>query len=91
MGRIAPDKWKHFYTGIPLGAILYGVGMYFLHRNVLVAALSAVAVAAIAYGFELFSLITGWGHYDVMDAVASFIGGAVGILLAIGCYFVFFA
>jgi len=37
----------------------------------------------ISYGFELFSKITGLGRYDFMDAVASAIGGVIGILLAL--------
>jgi glycopeptide antibiotics resistance protein len=36
-------------------------------------------VIAISYGFELFSKITGIGVYDVMDAVASIIGGVIGM------------
>jgi hypothetical protein len=35
--------------------------------------------AAIGYGFELFSKITGKGHYDFMDAVATVIGALPGI------------
>ena len=40
-------------------------------------------VGTISYGFELFSLITGLGVYDFMDAVASVIGGVLGLGLAL--------
>lgn len=79
MKKIGKDKWKHFYTGIFLG-LLFQFIFYFvfnlapLTSNVL----SFVTVAAIAYGFELFSLFSGYGHYDVMDAIASIIGGVLG-------------
>lgn len=39
-------------------------------------------VAGISYGFELFSLLSGKGHHDVMDAVASIMGGVVGMGLS---------
>ena len=46
-------------------------------------------VVAVSYGFELFSLITGKGHYDVMDAVASIIGGILGMLAGGRIYLIF--
>lgn len=83
--KIAPDKWRHFYTGIPMGAVLQGVGLWLWPDNFLLATLLAfAAVAAISYGFELFSKITGMGVYDFMDAVASAIGGVIGMGVAIG-------
>lgn len=39
--------------------------------------------AFISYGFEVFSLLTGKGRYDVADAVYSFIGALAGILLVL--------
>lgn len=42
---------------------------------------SFVLIIAISYGFELFSLITKKGHYEILDAVAAIIGGVVGIEL----------
>jgi glycopeptide antibiotics resistance protein len=42
-----------------------------------------VGVVAISYGFELFSKITGMGVYDVMDAVASVIGGLLGMVVVL--------
>jgi hypothetical protein len=37
---------------------------------------------AIAYGFELFSLFTGKGHYELMDAVAGVLGALIGMAAA---------
>ena len=82
--HIKPDKWRHFETGILMGLVLQfafwkiltgGTGKTML--------LSFIAVIVISYGFELFSKITGLGRYDFMDAVASAIGGVIGILLAL--------
>lgn len=42
---------------------------------------SFILVVAISYGFELFSLFTGRGHYELLDAVAGTIGGIVGIAI----------
>lgn len=78
--KIAPDKWKHFLVGIPMGAVLLGFCAYIMPSAPIKAALLAMLpVVGISYGFELFSKITGKGHYDVMDAFASILGGIVGI------------
>jgi glycopeptide antibiotics resistance protein len=83
--RIAPDKWKHFYFGILMGAVLQGLGWYFYPSGMLLVSISVfILVCAISYGFELFSKVTGWGIYDIMDAVASVIGGVVGMGVAWG-------
>ena len=37
-------------------------------------------VSIISYGFELYSKYTGHGHYELMDAVASIVGGVLGML-----------
>lgn len=87
--NIAPDKKRHFYAGILMGAALQGLGWWLMPGDI---ALSAVIVLAlviiISYGFELFSLVTGMGIYDFMDAVASAIGGILGMGLALlaGCW-----
>lgn len=83
--KIAPDKWRHFYVGIGMGAVLQGVSWWMFPNNLLLAIILAfVAVCAISYGFELFSKITGMGIYDFMDAVWSAIGGVVGMGLTFG-------
>ncbi|RYY66037.1 MAG: hypothetical protein EOO13_16385 [Chitinophagaceae bacterium] len=82
MIKIAPDKWKHFYAGIVLGILSHAGALYLLHLPAVAAFfLALAAVVVIGYGFELFSLVTGLGHYDVMDAVATVIGGLPGMAL----------
>lgn len=77
-----PDKWKHFFVAIPLGALIQFFVVYFLIANVVIAAIvSFLVLVAICYGFELFSLVTGKGHHDDMDAIAGIIGGTGGILV----------
>lgn len=78
--KIARDKWIHFFTGIPMGAVLqFILILIFPHNDVWAIIITGIMVIAISYGFELFSKITGWGRYDFMDAVASVIGGAIGM------------
>ncbi|MGZ5286165.1 MAG: hypothetical protein ACXWB9_03225 [Flavisolibacter sp.] len=84
MKKIAPDKWRHFYAGIVMGVVLQAFMFFVLNDNTAIAILVALAgVVAISYGFELFSKVTGMGHHDVMDAVASIIGGVAGMGLVI--------
>jgi VanZ family protein len=76
----APDKWKHFFVGIAMGAVLQGFTSFLLKDHLVIATLLAfVLVLAISYGFELFSKTTGLGIYDIIDAVASAIGGVIGM------------
>jgi glycopeptide antibiotics resistance protein len=78
--KIAPDKWKHFYVGILMGAVLQGLGWWLLPGHIGLSVVIALAIVImVSYGFELFSLITGMGRYDFMDAVASVIGGSLGM------------
>jgi hypothetical protein len=79
--KIAPDKWKHFYVGILMGSVLQTIALWVL-TPVMATVIVLFVVVFISYGFELFSKITGLGHYDVMDAVASVIGGLLGMGLA---------
>ena len=80
MKKIAPDKWKHFYAGIVMGAILQVFFWWILPAHHIWATAGAlIMVMAISYGFELFSLITGLGYYEVLDAVAGILGGIIGI------------
>jgi VanZ family protein len=78
--KIAPDKWKHFFVGIVMGAVLQTFFSFLLdeHKGLRIL-LALIFSIAIAYGFELFSKFTGKGHYEVMDAVAAVIGAAIGI------------
>jgi glycopeptide antibiotics resistance protein len=81
--KIAPDKWKHFYVGILMGLILQAAGLWFFaDQPVLGTGIVLLIVIAISYGFELFSKFTGFGIYDFMDAVASVVGGVLGMIIA---------
>jgi glycopeptide antibiotics resistance protein len=78
--KIAPDKWKHFFVGIGMGITLQVFFLYVTHLSLMSALIwSLVLSIVISYGFELFSLITGKGHYEVMDAVAGVLGAMVGM------------
>lgn len=80
MKRIAPDKWKHFFVGLVMGAVVQLAGNWLLPTHLVIATLLAFAiVVAISYGFELYSKFTGHGHYELMDAVAAIIGGLLGM------------
>ncbi|MEO6230710.1 MAG: hypothetical protein ABJB11_22750 [Ferruginibacter sp.] len=77
--KIAPDKKKHFVVGIPLGIFLQLVASYFFSGLLIPILLAFFVLSLICYGFELFSLITGKGHADNMDAIAGILGGIVGL------------
>ncbi len=80
--KIEKDKWKHFFVGIPLGALLYFFSIHFFElKNWNEISLSFIALVIICYGFELLSLITGKGHADNLDAIAGIAGGIIGIFL----------
>ncbi|MDB5232340.1 MAG: hypothetical protein JWN76_3145 [Chitinophagaceae bacterium] len=85
--KIAPDKWKHFIVGIFLGLIFQAVLLFFMPGQTgLTIILTLSIVIVISYGFELFSLITGMGHYELMDAVAAVIGGVIGQAAVLICF-----
>ena len=78
--KVAPDKWKHFYTGIFMGIILQAFSSFLIKDHLgLATVIAFIVVIAVSYGFELFSKFSGLGHYDFMDAVASTVGGTLGI------------
>lgn len=80
--KIEADKKKHFFVGIPLGVFLQFLSEYFFPFQPVVATVISVGIlAAICYGFELFSLVTGRGHADNLDAIAGIIGGIIGIVI----------
>lgn len=82
--KIPPDKWKHIIVGILMGIVfLVIVHTFFSQYLVIGYIISFLLIAGIGYGFELFSLFTGLGHYDFMDAVATIVGGLVGIAIAL--------
>ena len=77
--KIAPDKWKHFWVGIPLGIALQLLCSYYFSNAFTAASAATALLIFICYGFELFSLITKLGHHDLIDAVAGILGGAIGV------------
>ena len=82
MIKIAKDKWKHFFAGILLGATLQVIADYIMPEHfVRGIILTFILVVAISYGFELYSLITKKGHYEILDAVAAIIGGITGMAI----------
>ena len=82
--KIAEDKWRHFFVGIPMGSIVQIVAHYISPGNMIAASvLALIAVIGISYGFELFSKVTGKGHHEVLDALASILGGIAGMAVTI--------
>jgi len=82
--KIARDKWRHFYAGIPMGIVFQMLAKWLYHPPLSHAVFAAItAVIAVSYGFELFSKLSRLGIYDFMDAVASIIGGVVGMLVVL--------
>ena len=80
--KIGQDKWKHFFVGIVMGIVLQTfVGFLFLDRLLWGTVIAFILVIMISYGFELYSKFTGRGHYEINDAVAGTIGGALGITI----------
>ncbi len=80
MLKIAPDKWKHFFVGIAMGLFFQIIDGWLFSTHLYGATgLTLAVILAISYGWELLSKITGKGHYEIMDAVASVIGGLTGM------------
>jgi glycopeptide antibiotics resistance protein len=79
--KIAPDKWRHFYAGIIMGAVLQ-LAAFFMFPSLFTAVIfTFLVVVVVSYGFELFSLLTGLGYYDFFDAIATIIGGILGMAI----------
>jgi glycopeptide antibiotics resistance protein len=86
--KIPRDKWKHFIVGIGMGVFLQGLFFHALHLSIATASIWSISLSiVISYGFELFSLITGKGHYEVLDAVAGVLGAAIGMAVVTLIYF----
>lgn len=80
LGKIKHDKWKHFLVGIAMGGFLQLAGHWLFPYSAITAILAALLIViAISYGFELFSKVSGLGRYDIYDAIASIIGGVLGM------------
>ena len=63
-----------------MGVFLECFFIFLLRFSLSFGTLLSLGIAiAISYGFELYSLYTGRGHYEILDAVASIIGAGVGV------------
>jgi len=80
--KIEKDKKKHFVVGIPLGLLLQFLSFHFFPAQPwLATGISFGLLVAGCYGFELFSLVTGKGCAENLDAIAGILGGIVGIAI----------
>ena len=77
--KIEPDKWRHFFAGIIMGLILQLVSIFLFPSLFIAILFTLLVVIVVSYGFELFSLLTGLGYYDFIDAVATIIVGLAGM------------
>lgn len=88
--KIAKDKLKHIAAGVIFGIVFPLIGSYIfpehLWANLLI---SFGIVVQIGFGFELFSMITGRGHAEINDALATTAGGAIGVILYLAGYLIF--
>lgn len=76
--KIAPDKWKHIFAGAAMGIFFSLALSWTLAAPPLISAgISLLLVVLIGFAFEFYSRITGHGHYDLMDGVATVVGGVV--------------
>ena len=65
-----------------MGATLQIIAGYLMPEHfVMGIIITFILVVAISYGFELYSLITKKGHYEILDAVAAIIGGIIGMAI----------
>lgn len=81
LNNLKVDKLLHFIVGVILGLIMMWIGKFFLpllSNGVL--ALSIVFLVSLAK--EYYDK-THKGVVDILDIVATFIGGVVGILIAL--------
>jgi glycopeptide antibiotics resistance protein len=67
-----------------MGTILQIFTWYLMPQHFFTGAtITFILVVAISYGFEVFSLVTKKGHYDIFDAVAGTIGGVIGMAIVL--------
>ncbi len=81
--KIAADKWKHFWVGIPLGILLQVICFYYASFTLTAVVAAFVMLVLVCYGFELFSLLTKLGHHDFIDAIAGILGGVIGMAIVV--------
>lgn len=81
--KLAPDKWRHIFAGFFIGLVLPLIGYYMFDLPMLSNYfLSLFGLMLISYGFEVFSFVSGKGHYDMVDAVVTVLGGLPGLALS---------
>ena len=81
---IRRDKWKHFIVGVIMGVMLQGLLVWLLPPYIIIGSVIVlIIICAISYGFELTSLIIKKGQYDIVDAVASVVGGLSGMAIVL--------
>ena len=73
--KIEADKWRHFYAGATMAILLCSAGIL-MNINLKLVFIFAFIIV----------VISGLGRYDIWDAVATIIGGTVGLGL---CMFFF--
>ena len=80
MKRVELYKLKHFLMGISIGVALELALWKILPAQLkLVTVITLLGVMIINYGFELYSKVKNKGEYEVLDAVAGTVGGAIGM------------
>ena len=80
MKIIPQDKRRHFNVGIEIGLLSETLLLVLIPGHLWMASvITLLVIVVISYGFELFSLYTGHGHYELMDAIAAIAGGIIGM------------
>ncbi len=88
--KIGYDKVKHFYVGAAMAIVFQPALQWVLNISFWEAmAINMLLVNVIGFGFELFSKITGLGHAELNDALATTLGGIVGGGIVVGVYYLF--
>lgn len=63
-----------------MGGTLQTIAGYLMPEHAVTGVIiTFILVVAVSYGFELYSLITKKGHYEILDAVAAIVGGIIGM------------
>jgi hypothetical protein len=89
MKRIPADKWRHFEVGCEMALLFqFLLQVLFPHYIIIDCTVTLVVICIVGYGFELYSLVSGNGHYELMDAVAVLAGGVVGLAAAFVLHFI---
>ena len=82
--QIKRDKWKHFIVGVAMGLLFEALLLWLFPALAIVGSVIIfIIIVIISYAFELTSLIIKRGHYDILDAVAGAVGGAVGMAIVL--------